>query len=247
MKYLFLFIITLSFLIAGCSKKEEKPLANKNQFVTDTSEIKTIPVSNPNESFLLKYTFEKGKKYQYRISSISSDMETMKADSTRNQNFKQNSIYILELSPLETDQEGTIEISAVISSIKIDASMDGQKTTYESGTIKDSTDKIKYAQYEALIKNPFSIRVSKVGEILEIMRVDKIVSKFFEINPKANAMNAEQKAGLRTNFINGLLRPLFVQIFRQIPDHNIAKDSTWSITQPPTEAMVFKLESTEHL
>jgi hypothetical protein len=243
MKYLYLFIITISFLFAGCSKKEEKPLVNKNQYATDTSGLKTIPVSNPNESFSLKYTYEKGKKYHYRISSFSSDIETMKAESTMTQNFKQNSIYILELSPLETDQEGTIEISAVISSIKIDAWVDGQKLTYESGTVKDSTEKIKYSQYEALAKNPFSIRISKLGEILEIMRVDKILSKFFEINVKANAMNSEQKAALRMNFIEGLLRPLFVQIFRQIPDHSIAKDSTWSIAQPPVEAMVFKLEN----
>ena len=243
MKYLFLFIITISFLFAGCSKKEEKPLTNKNQFATDTSEIKTIPVSNPYEPFSLKYTFEKGKKYQYRISSLTSDIETMKTDSTKTQNFKQNSVYILELSALETDQEGTIELSAVISSIKIEAWVDGEKITYESGTVKDSTEKIKYSQYEALVKNPFSIRVSKIGEILEIMRVDKIVNKFSEINVKASAMNSEQKASLKTNFINGILRPLFIQIFRQIPGHSIAKDSTWSITQPPVEAMVFKLET----
>jgi hypothetical protein len=243
MKYLFLFIITISFLFAGCTKKEEKAIAIKNQFATDSSEIKTIPVSNPNEPFLLKYTFEKGKKYQYRISSISSDMETMKTDSTRNQNFRQNSVYILELSPLETDKEGTIELNAVINSIKIDALMDGKKMTYESGTVKDSAERIKYSQYEALVKNSFGIRVSKIGEIIELMRVDKIVNKFFEINVKANAMSSEEKSGLRMNFINGLLRPLFVQIFRQIPDHNIAKDSSWSITQPPAEAMVFKLET----
>jgi len=243
MKHLFLFIITISFLFAGCSKKEEKPLANKNQFATDTSEIKTVPVSNPNEPFSLKYIFEKGKKYQYRISSISSDFETIKTDSTRNQNSKQNSVYILELSPLETDQEGTIEISAVINSIKIEAWRDGEKITYESGTVKDSTEKIKYSQYEALVKIPFSIRISKIGEILEIIRVDKIVSKFFELNVKASAMSSEEKASLKMNFIDGLLRPLFVQIFRPIPDHGIAKDSNWTIAQRPTEAIVFKLES----
>ena len=241
MKYLILLIFTVSLLIAGCSKKEEKPVVNKNQYLTDTSGLKTIPVSNPNESFLLKYTYEKGKKYQYRISSFSSDLETMKAETTMTQSFRQNSVYILELTPLETDQECTIELSAVVSSIKIDAWIDGQKISYEAGTVKDSTERNKYAQYEALAKNPFSVRVSKLGEILEIMRVDKIVGKFFEINTKANAMNSEQKAALRINFIEGLIRPLFVQLFRQVPDHNIAKDSIWSITQPPVEAMVYKL------
>jgi hypothetical protein len=243
MKNLVLLLFVISFLIAGCSKKEEKPIANKNQFVTDTSEIKTTPVSNPNESFALKYIYEKGKKYQYRISSLSSDIETMKAESTMTQTFKQNSIYILELNPLETDAEGTIEINVVVNSIKIDALVEGQKLTYESGTIKDSTERSKYAQYESLAKNPFSIRVSKTGEILEIMRVDKIINKFFEINTSAKGLNQEQKSRVKMNFTDGLIRPLFTQIFRTIPDHNIAKDSSWSIEQPPIEATVFKLDN----
>lgn len=243
MKYLFLFILSITLFSIGCSKKET-PVVNKNQFVTDTSEIKTVPISNPNESFTFKYNYEKGKKYHYRISSTASDIETMKADSTVTQTVKQNSIYNIELSPTETDQGGTMEISAVINSIKIDAQMGGERITYQSGTVKDTAEKIKYSQYEALVQNPFSIRISRLGEILEIMRVDKIVSKFFEINPKANAMNTEQKSAVRMNFIEGLLRPLFVQIFKPIPDHSTAKDSIWTVTQPPAEALVFKLENT---
>ena len=243
MKYLFISLLTISFLFAGCSKKQEKPVDNKNQYATDTSEIKTTPVSNPNESFLLKYSFEKGKKYQYRISSFTTDAMTIKTDSSITQNLKQNSIYILELSPVEIDQEGTIEISAAINSIKIEAWIDGKKINYESGSVKDSAERINNSQYESLIKNPFSIRISKLGEILEIMRVDKIVNKFYEINPKAQAMNSEQKAELRMKFIEGIIRPLLTQIFRSVPDHNIAKDSTWSITQPTVTVMVFKLNN----
>ena len=70
MKYFFLFIITISFINCGMFKKRRKPLVNKNQYATDTSEIKTIPVSNPNEPFSLKYIYEKGKKYNYRISAF---------------------------------------------------------------------------------------------------------------------------------------------------------------------------------
>src|ERR1017187_2206028 len=243
MKNLPLLLFTVSFLLIGCSKKEEKPIANKNQFVTDTSEIKTTPVSNPNESFSLKYNYEKGKKYTYRISSFSSDIEKMKTDSTMTQSFNQNNVYILELTPQETDPQGTIEINAVINTIKIDALIDGQRMNFVSGTVKDSADKIKYAQYEALTQNPFGIRVSKSGEILEIMRVDKIVSKFFEINTKANSLTQEQKGTIKMNFIDGIIRPLFNQIFRPIPDHYIARDSSWSITQPLVEAMVFKLDN----
>lgn len=243
MKNFFLLFTVISFLFAGCSKKEEKPLVNKNQFVTDTSEVKTTPVSNPNESFSLKYKYEKGKKYHYRISSFSSDIETMKTDSSMTQKFNQSNVYLLDLTPTEIDPEGTMEINVVINSIKIDALIDGQKINYISGTVKDTADRAKFAQYEALTNNPFSLRISKAGEIIEIMRVDKIVNKFLEINVKANSMSQEQKGAVKMNFTDGLIRPLFNQIFRPIPDHNIAKDSAWSITQPQVQAMVFKLDN----
>ncbi|MDR3610734.1 MAG: DUF6263 family protein [Ignavibacteriaceae bacterium] len=244
MKYLFLIIFTLSFFMVGCSKKEEKPIVNKSQFVTDTSGLKTTPLSNPNEPFTFRYNYEKGKSYNYRVSSIASDIETMKAESTITQTFKQNSIYNLELTPTETDQGGTMEMNAVINSIKIDAQVQGQSLSYQSGTVKDSTEKLKFAEYEALTKSAFSVRISKLGEILEIMRVDKILNKYFSINAQANAMNPEQKSALRMKFIEGLLRPIFVQIFKPIPDHSVAKDSIWTYTQAPAEAMVFKMDNT---
>jgi hypothetical protein len=57
-------------------------------------------------------------------------------------------------------------------------------------------------------------------------------------------MNPEQKSAIRMKFIEGLLRPIFLQIFKPIPDHNMAKDSIWTYTQAPAEAMVFKLDNT---
>jgi len=243
MKYLFL-LISITFLFTGCSKKDAQPVVNKNQFIADTSDIKTSPADNPNEAFLLKYSYEKGKKYNYRVSLVSSDKQVMKTDTTVTQSVKQNTYYLMEITPTEIDQDGVMEINAVINSSKVDALANGQKFSYESGLVKDSTDKVKFAEYECLLKNPFSIRVSKTGEILEIFRADKIANRFIELKGYADSLNTDQKTGVRKNIVEGLLRPLMTQLFRQVPGHNVAKDSIWTIPQPATQMMVFSVQNT---
>jgi hypothetical protein len=245
MKYLFLFI-TFILIFAGCSKKEPQPVVNKNQYSVDTSDIKTTPVDNPNEAFTLKYSYEKGKKYEYVISLISSDFQSMKTDTTISQSVKQNTNYLVEITPVEIDQDGTMELNAVINSAKVEADANGKRIKYESGVSKDSLDKLKFAEYECLIKNPFSIRVSKAGEILDIFRADKITNKFLELKGYADSLNADQKAGVRKNMVEGLLRPLMNQIFRQVPGHTLAKDSTWSYPQPANQMMVFSVQNTNN-
>ena len=245
MKHLFLFII-IAILFTGCSKKEDKPITSKNQYAADTLDIKTSPVDNPNEAFSLKYSYEKGKKYNYRVNLISSDKQIMKTDTTISQVVKQNTSYLLEITPVEIDQDGTMELNAVINSSKVDAQANGQKLTYESGAVNNPTDKVKFAEYECLIKNPFSLRVSKTGEILEIFRADKITNKFLELKGYADSVTADQKTGIRKNMVEGLLKPLMNQLFRQVPVHTVAKDSSWTYQQPATQMMVFNVQNTNN-
>ena len=243
MKHLFLFII-IAALFAGCGNKENKPVTDKNQFIADSSAIKTTPADNPNEAFTIKYAFEKGKKYNYRVTLNSTDIQSMKTDTTISQAVKQNTCYLLELTPTEIDQDGVMEINAVINSTKVDAQANGQKFSYETGSVKDSSNKVKFAEYECLAKNPFSLRVSKTGEILEIFRADKIANRYIELKGYADSVSADQKAGIRKNMVEGLLRPLMNQIFRPVPNHNVAKDSIWSYQQPASQIMVFTVQNT---
>jgi hypothetical protein len=139
-----------------------------------------------------------------------------------------------------------MEINAIINSAKVEALANGQKFSYESGSVKDSLEKVKFAEYECLIKNPFSIRVSKTGEILEIFRSDKITNRFLELKGYADSLNSDQKSGIRKNMVDGLLKPLMNQIFRQVPAHSVAKDSSWHYQQPATQMMVFNVQNTNN-
>ncbi len=243
MKYFFV-LLTFSFLIFGCAKKNNQNQPNAASFAFDSTDIKTTPVSNPNEAFSLQYNFQKGKDYQYRITSISDDNQTIKADTTILQHITQNVTYLLDLSLSNVDKDGVMEIACNINSVKLDADANGKKISYQTGTSKDTLEKAKFAEYEALIQNPFSVRLTKYGEILEIFRADKIVSKFLELKGAPATISSDEKDALRKNIVDGALRPLLIQIFRQTPQNQVAKDSTWQFNQPPSQFLIYELQNT---
>jgi len=242
MKYVFVFL-TFSLLLLGCNKKGNTQ-PNAASFAFDSTDIKTTPVSNPNESFSLQYNFQKGKDYQYRLTSISDDNRTIKADTTVLQHITQNVTYLLDFSLANVDKDGVMEISCNINSVKLDADANGKKISYQSGTSKDTLEKAKFAEYEALIQNPFSIRLTKDGEILEVFRADKIVSKFLELKGAPSTISADEKDALRKSIVDGALKPMLIQIFRQIPLKQVAKDSSWEFTQPPSQFLIYQLQNT---
>lgn len=243
MKY-FLILLMMGVLLTGCSKKNGQSATNAASFAFDSTDIKTVPVSDPNQSFYLQYNFQKGKDYQYRLTSLSEDNKTIKADTTINQHISQSIVYLIDLNLTNVDKDNIMEISCNINSIKLDASANGKKVTYQSGLLKDTLQKAQFAEYEALIQNPFSIRITKYGEILEVFRADKIVSKFLELKGAPSSVSAEEKDALRKNIVEGALKPLLIQIFRQTPQSQIAKDSTWSLQQPPSQFLIYQLQNT---
>jgi hypothetical protein len=244
MKYLVALAVSI-LLLAGCGKNAgNKPAAidSKNKYSFDSTDIKTTPASNPNESFQFVYKFEKGKKYNYRLTTITNDNQLMKADTVIKQDSKQSIIYLFTLSGVSSDQDA-MEMECNISSIKIDAQDGRQSVKYESGKA-DSLNKVKFSNYEALINNPFSVRVNKNGEVLEIFRVDKIVNKILALNHLKDSVNAEQKSRIKRDFSEGALKQLMMQVFREFPNRSFAKDSSWSKPQPAQKVLSFETTAT---
>lgn len=244
MKNLLFILAAAVVLFSACSKQENKVVDNKNKFAFDTTDIKTQPLDNQGESFTLFYSFAKGQKYSYRLTSVSYDSQVMKADTTLTQSVKQNLVYILDLLPTQVEGDGTMEMDVTISGVKLEAQANGQNFHYEAGVTKDSAELKKYADYEALYNNTFSLRVSKKGEVLDIFRADKISNRYLSLKGYLDSVSNEQKDYVRKNLIDGAIRPLISQVFRKIPDHSIAKDSAWAIPQQPTQFMTFTMQNT---
>ena len=238
-------IFVIALFIFGCGeKKEDKKVEQKDKYTFDTSDVKTTPVENPDQSFLLRYTPEKDKKYHYRITTLASDNQTIEADTIMTQKMKQSVVYLLDMELKNVDNDSTMEFNCNFNSIKVDADVNGKKFNYQSGVTPDSLSKKQFSDYVAILNSPFSVRVSKLGEILEIFRADKIVSAYIDMKGLKDSLNATQKESVRQNLIDAGLKPLLLLVFRKVPQQTVAKDSTWAFQQPESQFMIYKINST---
>lgn len=244
MKKLIVFILA-TLIITGCtSKKEDKPVDKKQTTAFDSTDIKTKPVDNPNQSFLMRYKFQKDKKYSYRLTTLSEvfGSEEMVGGQSMSNKMKQQVNYKFDLATKDIDSDSTAEIAITIVSVDMTAETGNKKISYKSGTKIDSVIK-NFPQYESLINNSFSVTVNKYGEVTDIFKVDRIVNRLLEIGGDASKITTEQKAGLKQQIIEGGLRPLLVQLFRKVPEKFVAKDTTWEIKQPNNKYLTYEIKS----
>ena len=224
-------VLCLSALILfGCSEKKEKNAASdntKNTSVSNAEKLKNAPVENIDGLVLIKYKFEKGKTYNYKMTAVSEDNQSIHVkDTVLNQIVHQNIVYMLSFEPKDIDADSVTELNCNVTSVKLDADANGQTFSYESGTTVDSASQNRYAQYASLVNNPFGVRVSKQGEVVEIFRVDKIVNKYLTIKGYADSVTSTEKEAMRKDIAEGSLKPLITQMIRKFPAHSIGKDST---------------------
>ncbi len=244
MKYLFSAIL-LGLFIIGCAEREEKSeVDSESHYTFDTTDVATTTAENPDEEFYLKYAFERGKTYKYRLTNISQDYQTITADTTFDQHVNQTIIYLIDLNVKDVDTDGTMEIECSFSSVKLDAEANDEKFEYHSGVTTDSMSVARFTDYEAIVKNPFFVRLSSKGEVLEVFKADKIVNKYLELKGYTDSLGTEEKTLLRRDIIEGALKPILVQLFREVPQTKVAKDSSWFYTQPPSRFMIFTLQNT---
>jgi len=255
MKKLLVLSLLILPLFIGCNKNEDPKKEGKALATTfDSSDIKTVPITDGSLSTVeLKYSLKKGSEYQYRLTSITDDDQSIKADTSISQKIKQTLTYMLKLSVKDVDKDGVMEIEFTFTSVKLDASGNGKTFTYQSGSKLSAEEMTRYSDYEAIINNPFTARVAPKGDILEFFRTDRIANKILELKKMQDSVSLEEKKMLQQQISEGALRPLLTQVFRKLPDHQVKKDSVWALTNPPaqlpffemTNTIVFKLSSFE--
>lgn len=235
--------LLILLLFIGCGKKSDNtpPTTQSKQQHT----LKDITASERNNSYHLKYKFAKGKEYNYKITSISEQTESVSnEDSTSTNNIKQNSTYTLSIKFKNLDEDSIYNVDCNISSIKIDFYVNGNKITYQSGVTPDSLVKTRFAEYDALVNNSFGIRITKFGEISEISRIYKMTNKFLKTKGMTDSVTQGDKDQLRMQITEGIIRPIINQIFRKVPEKAVGIDSTWSVRQPSSHVLAFESQNT---
>jgi hypothetical protein len=224
-------------LIIGCSKSDEK----KDTKLQAENNFETITLKE--ENLLLRYNFSKGDKFKYKLTTISTSDETIKADSTINSKLIQTLTYFVDIEVLEIDEDNVAEMHLNIAAINLDANINGQKITFDSKAELPQEEKLRFIEYASIANSPYRARVSSRGEVVEVTRLDKMIDKMNSMQPQPQKLTAEQKSQLAKNLSESALRPLTQLLFRELPENPVGKDSTWE-KKYPAQVSVFNIENT---
>jgi len=246
LKYLFV-LITFSFVLISCGDKNNGPkktLTDKEKYSYDSTDLKTEGVDNSGKPFVMEYKFKKDDKVVYRLTTISNNSQTIIMDTTISNGVTQKIIYLIDLVVKEVEEDGSTEAEIKINSLKLEASANGQTFNFEAGKDVDSVKTQQFAEFQSLYNNPFSVRFSKKGDILEVFKADKISNKFLELKGAADTISVNDRNLIRQDLINGVLTPLITQVIRKVTEKEVYKDSTWQIQQAPIPLMVYQINYT---
>ena len=238
MKYILCLLVS-AILFVGCGKKGENAPVTKEELTVDSTDLKLSAASNPNQSVNLTYKFEKDKTYRYRLVMITQQAMSQTGTVSRTDQGTQTLIYIMNLTPVNVDNDGTMDVRFNIVKVKMDVNASGKKITYESGVTKDTAG--QFFDQEAMINNPFEARISKSGEIVEVSKTDKIITKLIEL--AKGKIDVNQKEQLRQQITESQLKPLVGQIFRELPLNSVNKNYTWTKDQAPSQMPPFTVKS----
>ncbi len=245
-KYFLILTMVSALIISACGEKKnaspENSQLDSTAYLYDSTEIKAQPI-NDNSNFQLTYNFNKGETIRYRLSTISDNLQTLTTDTSLTMKLHQEVIYVFDFTPKEIDKEGVTEAEIKILGVKLSADINGEKVNFEAGKSLDSAEQKRFAEFLALWNNPFSVRFNKAGEVLEIFRADKIANRFFNLRG-ADSLDTQTKNMVKDEMVTNVLKPIVLQLIRKMPEKQLAKDSTWAITQPPIPMMVFQINFT---
>ncbi|MFA7228272.1 MAG: DUF6263 family protein [Melioribacteraceae bacterium] len=229
---LFIFLAILS----GCGKNESRQSAAS----IDTNSLKSVDMGG--EKVFLKYLFKKNDKLSYKLTTITTTLQTIKADSLQKSSADQTLTYFFDIEVIDVDKDNVAELSVNIPSISFTGNINGEKMSYNSKNASKD-DKDKFGEFEVIVNSPFRARINQKGEVLEVTRIDKMIEKMISLKPEMSKMTADQKIAMIKNISEGEIRPRTQLLFRELASNEVAKDSTWQLTSPANLA-VFQMENT---
>jgi hypothetical protein len=243
-------IVVILFLFAaifGCGKKENKNLSenNQTQTLTNSDAYKGLEKINVgSDKITLQYKFKKGEKFSYKLTTFSSMDQNVQSDSLKKQKSIQTLVYVFDIAVLNIDNNNIADLGITISSVNIDANINGKSFQYDSKANNSKEDKMKFFEYETITNSQYHAKVNQKGEVTDVSDVMKMVDKLIASQPPQSKkpVTPEQKVMIAKNITDSAIKPVTQLLFKEVPDKNIAKDSTWVKRYPSTLA-VFQLDN----
>ncbi len=232
MKYrYFVTVLILLFAISSfyCSKKD-KSSSSDNKNNTDL-----VRKSGDNIFVTLKMRPKVGDVHSYKM--VISQNASQESEFTNNKEVssRQDMEYYYSMKVAEVNDDGVIAYKVNYDSIKVNYSEDNPQNpivlAYNSN-VKDSVYKMQeFMTYNAMIGNEFKIRVSALGEIKEVIEMDKIESRIAK--EFGDTLKPEEKTQIM-DALKTQLKEVIQSQFQIFSNKELAKDSSWTFTQQST-------------
>jgi len=224
-KYFFLnFMLAALFIyVYGCGDKKDDKKTDGNNNTTQFVKKDSI---TGKDVVTLKYVVNKGDKFYYKMVAKTSNME--KSPATENKEVKQdneiNYYYSKEADNVESS--GIVSYKITFDSINISSSMGEQSIKYNSNVNDSVKLNPAFIQYNAVIANPFYIRVSPAGEITDVYGMEKIYEVLFKA--LGDTLKEKDKQEIKQSFGEESIKEILQQEYQVCPTTPVVMDSNWT-------------------
>lgn len=219
-----LLLAVLMVYVYGCGdKKDDKTNNNNNKVTSDL--VKKDSVSG-KDMVTIKYAVKKGDVFKYKMIAKTSNMEKSPAteDKEITQNNEINYYYTKEVT--DVDGGGIISYKVTFDSINISSQMAEQTIKYNSNVNDSIKQNPVFMQYNAVIQNPFYIRVNPSGEISDVYGMEKIYENLFK--SLGDTLKEADKQTIKEQFGEESLKEILQQEYQIAPSNPVAVDSSWT-------------------
>ncbi|MFH1196519.1 MAG: DUF6263 family protein [bacterium] len=232
MKKIFLIVFALIALY-GCGGGDKK--TEKKGSGADESSYEQVETS-PDDKFSLQYKMDKGDKFSYSFTSISTKNETLTIDTTISITVRQKITYEIDIEVM-AKKDTITNLRAVIKSAAVELNENDKKLTYKTGKKLNPMEKQFFMNYEAIVNSPFNMELSPTGLVLKVTGLNKAVDKMLTENNLQDSVTAEQKKMIEEDLTQNAIMPMTQHLFRLIPSQPVALNEPWYFSFPSNLVM----------
>ncbi len=183
-----------------------------------------------NEAVQLKLNLEKGKTYNYGLTThFDMNMEMMGQKIASGGDVD----YGYKLNVADIDAQGNTILNSTIDAIKFKMSAMGINMGYDSKNVGDTTKEDKMSNmfrriFGGMMGKTFKMTVSPKGEIVKIEGIDEMLNAMIEGMPGSVEDKAKMRKQMGQSFNADQIKQSFSQAFTVFPDKPVKVGDTWT-------------------
>ncbi len=219
-----LLVSAILVYVVGCGdKKDDGTSSGRNDSII--ASLITQDPSSGNQKVQLKYVVSVGDTFRYKMVAKTSNSEKSPATEDKEvvQDNEINYFYTKVVENIEPS--GIITYKVTYDSILISSKMDDQVIQYNSNIDDSVRNNPAFIQYNAVLKEPFYIRVSQAGEITDVYGLEKIHENLF--HALGDTLKEEDKMTIKDSFGKESVREVLQQEYQMFPPGPVEVDSSW--------------------